>query len=93
MQTISLVYGVSLVPCLQIGMTEIQTVKANPIFEGNFDVYTLHNYSVSPSETFEVLAQSGRCIQAVKHKQKSVFGVLFHPEVRNPEVLNRFLKL
>ncbi|MGD6932987.1 MAG: glutamine amidotransferase-related protein [Candidatus Bathyarchaeia archaeon] len=93
MQTISLVFENPLKPCLQVGMTEIQTVKDNPLFEGNFSVYTLHNYSVSASETFEVLAQSGNCIQAFKHKEKSVYGVLFHPEVRNQEILKRFLEL
>ncbi|XHH08830.1 MAG: hypothetical protein ACFCUE_14875 [Candidatus Bathyarchaeia archaeon] len=93
MQTISLIYDVPLMPFLQIGMTETQTLKENPLFEGNFNVYTLHNFSVSPSETFEVLAQSGRCIQAIKHKQKQVYGVLFHPEVRNPDVLKRFLTI
>ncbi len=93
MQIINLAYGEPLNPCLQIGMTEIRTVKENPLFEGNFSAYTLHNYSVSQSQTFEVLAQSGKCIQAIKHKQKNVYGVLFHPEVRNLEILKRFLAL
>jgi GMP synthase (glutamine-hydrolysing) len=93
MQIINQVFGEPLSPCLQIGMTEIQTVKENPLFEGNFSAYTLHNYSVSPSETFEVLAQSAKCIQAIKHKQKDIYGVLFHAEVRNPDVIRRFLAL
>lgn len=93
MQTINLVFDNPLKPYLQIGMTEIQTVKENPLFEGDFNVYSLHNYSVALYETFEVLAQSGSCIQAIKHKEKNVYGVLFHPEVRNPEVIKRFLQL
>jgi len=92
-QTISQLYNTPLTPCLQIGMTEIQTVKDNPLFEGKISVYTLHNYSVSPSEAFEVLAKSEECIQAVKHKQKNIYGVLFHPEVRNLDIIRRFLKL
>jgi GMP synthase-like glutamine amidotransferase len=93
MQIITLAFGEQLSPCLQIGMTEIETVKENPLFEGKFSAYTLHNYSVSPSDTFEVLAQSSRCIQAVKHKQKDIYGVLFHPEVRNLDIIKRFLIL
>lgn len=93
MQTVSRLYNVQLTPCLQIGMTEVETVKENPLFEGKFSVYTLHNYSVSPSEAFEVLAKSGSCIQAVKHKHRELYGVLFHPEVRNPDVIRRFLRL
>ena len=93
MQTISLLYDAPLSPCLQIGMTEIQTAKDNPLFEGNISVYTLHNYSVSPSDAFEVIAQSDKCIQAQKHKQRNLYGVLFHPEVRNPDIIRQFLKL
>jgi GMP synthase-like glutamine amidotransferase len=93
MQTLSLVFDVPLTPCLQVGMTEIKTVKENPLTQGAFSVYTLHNYSVSPSLTFDVLAESAKCIQAIKHKQKNIYGVLFHPEVRNQEILKRFLTL
>jgi GMP synthase (glutamine-hydrolysing) len=93
MQTISLVFDVPLAPCLQVGMTEIKTVKENPLFQDSFTAYALHNYSVQHSQTFDVLAQSAKCVQAIKHKQKNIYGVLFHPEVRNQEVLRRFLAL
>ncbi len=93
MQTLSLVFDVPLTPCLQVGMTEIKTVKENPLTQGTFSAYALHNYSVSPSTTFDVLAKSAKCIQAIKHKQKDIYGVLFHPEVRNQEILKRFLTL
>jgi GMP synthase-like glutamine amidotransferase len=93
MQTITQVYGIPLTSCLQIGMTEIDTLKENPLFHGSFKAYALHSYSVASSQTFEVLAESQKCIQAVKHKQKNVYGVLFHPEVRNPDILQRFVKL
>ena len=93
MQTISLVFSEPLQPCLQIGMTEITTLKDNPLFQGDFKAYTLHNYSVAPSQTFEVLAESSKCIQAIKHKQKDIYGVLFHPEVRNQEILKRFIQI
>ena len=93
MQTISLVFDESLVKCLQIGMTEITTLRDNMLFKGDFRAYALHNYSVKPSPNFEALAKSTKCIQAMKHKQKNIYGVLFHPEVRNPEILKRFCKL
>jgi GMP synthase-like glutamine amidotransferase len=93
MQTISLVFDEPLTPCLQIGMTDISTHKENALFQGTFKAYTLHNYSVAPSQTFEALAESTKCIQAIKHKQKEVYGVLFHPEVRNQEILKRFIQL
>jgi GMP synthase-like glutamine amidotransferase len=93
MQTIGIVFGVPLTPCLQIGMAEISTLKENPLFQDNFKAYTLHNYSVESNQNFETLAKSTGCIQAVKHRQKNVYGVLFHPEVRNQEILKSFVKL
>lgn len=93
MQVTSLIYGVPLTPCLQVGMTEITTQKANPLFEGTFQAYTLHSLSVQPSETFTVLAYSAKCIQAIKHKQKPIYGILFHPEVRNQGLLKKFLQV
>ena len=93
MQTISLVFDESLTSCLQIGMTEITTLKENPLFQGDFKAYALHNYSVGVCQNFETLAESTKCIQAIKHKQKNIYGVLFHPEVRNQDILQRFIQL
>jgi GMP synthase-like glutamine amidotransferase len=90
MQTIALVFGVPLRGCLQVGMAEISTLKINPLFEGEFKAYTLHNYSVEANQYFETLAQSTKCVQAIKHKQKNIYGVLFHPEVRNQYILKCF---
>jgi GMP synthase-like glutamine amidotransferase len=91
MQTIGLAFGLRLKKCLGIGMTQITTVKANPLFSHTFKAYALHNFSVEPSSEFEVLAESAQCIQAIKHGQKNVYGVLFHPEVRNQEIIERFI--
>ena len=93
MQTIGLLFEEPLTPCLQIGMTEVSTLKDNPLFQGTFKVYTLHNCSVQPSQNFEALAESTKCTQAIKHKQKKIYGVLFHPEVRNQEILKHFIQL
>jgi GMP synthase-like glutamine amidotransferase len=92
-QTISLLFGEPLKNCLQIGIADIKTLTATPLFEGNFKAYTLHNFSVEPSPTFTALAESTRCTQAVKHIHKEIYGVLFHPEVRNLDILQRFVKL
>lgn len=93
MQTISLVFDVSLVKSVEIGMTQVFTVNENSLFSTSLEAYSLHNYSVAPSEHFEVLAKSSLCIQAIKHKKKPIYGVLFHPEVRNEEILKRFTQL
>jgi GMP synthase-like glutamine amidotransferase len=93
MQTIGLVFDEPLTPCLQIGIAEVCTLEDNPLFQGAFKAYTLHNYTIQPSHNFDALAESTKCTQAVKHKQKNIYGVLFHPEVRNQEILKRFIQL
>ncbi len=92
-ETIAKVFGVSLSSCLQIGMVEVKTTAVNPLFEGHFKAYALHSLTIEPSETFVVLAKSDQCIEAVKQKDKPIYGVLFHPEVRNSEILSRFVQL
>ncbi len=92
-ETIGKVFGVPLQSCLQIGMTEVVTVANNPLFNGTFKAYALHSLALEPSEPFAALARSDRCVEAVKHKNKQIYGVLFHPEARNPEILQHFIQL
>jgi len=56
------------------------------------EVYHLHNNYIDFSKLndFEICSKSGRVSQAVKHKNKKIFGVLFHPEVRNKEIILNF---
>ena len=42
------------------------------------------------SDEFDVLAESKYCPQAIKHKEKPYFAVLFHPEVRNKKIIENF---
>jgi GMP synthase (glutamine-hydrolysing) len=94
MQTIIRLYGETLVPCQQVGMTEITVTKPNPLFSGTFQAYSLHTYSLlAESRTFDAIAESAKCVQAIAHKQKQIYGVLFHPEVRNNEIFKRFIEL
>ena len=90
METIGTVFGAQLTRSLEIGMTEIVTTKENPFFAGNFRAYSLHSCCVKNANNFEVWAESKKCIQAIKHKHKKIYGVLFHPEVRNAEILKQF---
>jgi GMP synthase (glutamine-hydrolysing) len=91
MQTIGVVFGARLEKCFEIGMVQVTTLMSNPLFSSSFKVYALHNYSVQPSQEFDMLADSATCAQAIKHKQKEIYGVLFHPEARNKEILHRFV--
>jgi GMP synthase-like glutamine amidotransferase len=93
MQTLGVLFGLNLLECLEIGMTQVTTVKSNLLFEGEFKAYSLHNFTVEAGDDFEVIAKSEECVQAMKHRHKPIYGVLFHPEVRNEEVLKRFIQL
>jgi ABC transporter with metal-binding/Fe-S-binding domain ATP-binding protein len=85
---------------LRIGMTKAKVVKttgtAEKIFENreNFEVYELHKNAVTLPDCFEALAvadDDGRVL-AAKHRDKEIYGVLFHPEVRNEYIVENFLK-
>lgn len=92
MQIIGLMFNSYLKKCQEIGMKEIKTTKENPLFSSSFRVYELHNFTIEPSKDLEVLAKSEKCIQAVKHKERNIYGVLFHPEIRNKEIIERFVQ-
>jgi GMP synthase (glutamine-hydrolysing) len=93
METAGAVFGAPLRRYLEIGMTPIQVVKENPLVSGDFKAYSLHSVCVEESADFEVWAKSAHCIQIVKHKRKEIYGTLFHPEVRNQEILTKFIQL
>lgn len=57
------------------------------------EVYHLHNYNVSLPREFENYAKNVKISQAIKHKTKEIYGVLFHPEVRNKELIKNFCKI
>jgi GMP synthase-like glutamine amidotransferase len=93
METIGTVFGVPLIKCLEIGMTSIISLSENPLFSADFKAYSLHTYCVEPSEEFAIWAKSAKCIQVIKHVTKPIYGTLFHPEVRNQEIIKSFIEL
>jgi len=56
------------------------------------EVYHLHNNYVDFSDEFEIF-NKGEVVQAAKHKLKDIYGVLFHPEVRNKKMILEFVKI
>lgn len=91
MKSIALAFGLSLKPCLEIGMIQINTVRENPLFCSTFTAYAMHDSSLVPSDEFYVIAESNQCVQAIMHKQQDIYGVLFQPEVRNKEIIQHFI--
>jgi GMP synthase (glutamine-hydrolysing) len=55
-------------------------------------VYHLHNNYIDVNKDFEVFSSS-KFIQAVKLEKKEIYLTLFHPEVRNKELIKNFIEL
>lgn len=95
MQILSLIFGGVLIENKEIGQIKIHFEREFFNFKSPLaEVYLLHNYAVL-NKDFEVFASSQEIEipQAVKHKTKEIYGVLFHPEVRNKEMILNFINL
>lgn len=67
---------------------EIDILNENTIFKdigSPMTVWSSHKDEVhSVPEEFEIIANSSLCdVEAMKHKEKDIFGIQFHPEVHH----------
>ena len=94
MLALAAAFGGSNVPCCEIGMTDVRVTAPDPLFAGmtGFPAYELHERAVETPRGFIPLAVSDRCVQAIRHRSLPLYGLLFHPEVRNEWVIERFLQ-
>ena len=92
MQVISAVFGGKIIPQPVIGLEEIDITLETPLLGSprKIEGYHLHNFGVTSPEGFQVIAESQGCIAAFKHRQMPIYGIAFHPEVRNKWILERF---
>ncbi|MDO5116544.1 MAG: gamma-glutamyl-gamma-aminobutyrate hydrolase family protein [Synergistaceae bacterium] len=88
----------------ELGFKKIKICKQDPIFKNVSDgseFLMLHRDEVKVlPEEFDILASSQMCqIQAIKHKNKPIYGFQFHPELYSDEcyaghqILKNFLSL
>jgi len=95
MQVISSVYGGSIVQNQAIGLEEIEIVRDSPLLgkPRQIEVYHLHNYIATLPEGLSLLAGRIDAVEAFKHCTNPTYGIIFHPEVRNHWILERFANL
>jgi len=95
MQSISSLYGGSVLPCPAIGLTEIEIHRESLLLgePGSLEVYQLHNHAATLPQGFSLIAGSSDAALAFQHPFLPTFGLLFHPEVRCRWILERFAKL
>lgn len=92
MQIISLIYGGKMKNKAEMGYYKETFTKPFLGMEGEQEVYHLHNnYTTLPKDFLSFTKSS--MPQAIKHKTKNIYGVLFHPEVRKEEIIMNYLKI
>ena len=92
LQAMILAFGGSLEMKTGIGMTLVKSLHEGGFIDrSEFMAYELHRYGPCPPDVFVVLAKSESCIQVVKHRSLPCYGVMFHPEVRNEWIVEKFL--
>ena len=98
MQMLGVCFGGTVTESPGFGMTEIEIIDpGDPLFceqmKTTFQAYEMHQYGILPGDNFTVIARSESGVQAVRHRNRPVWGVQFHPEVRNEWVVKQFLEL
>lgn len=94
MQIMGLLFGGKIKQKTEIGFFKETFKKEFLGLRGENEVWHLHNNFVDFSKLsdFEIFCSSKNVQQAVKHNKKSIYGVLFHPEVRNKNLIINFLE-
>jgi GMP synthase (glutamine-hydrolysing) len=89
---IQLVFGAKLMKTQEIGVVDVDFEKDFFGLVGKQKVYSLHG-RFSLSSEFEIFGKTQECVHAVKHKDKEIYSTLFHPEVYNKEIIEKFCGL
>ncbi|HOJ96701.1 MAG TPA: hypothetical protein PK024_07710 [Methanospirillum sp.] len=90
--------GGTVMPVTEIGMIPIQVTEIGAgdiLMQGRdeFAAYALHQYTATRSPLWTSLATSTLTDQVVRHCLYPWYGVLFHPEVRNEWLIERFVAM
>ncbi len=92
MQVISLIYGAKLKKETEIGFYKEKFAYEFLGMSSEKEVYHLHNNYATIPKDFESFTKS-KIPQAIKHKTREIYGVLFHPEVRNELMIKNFVHI
>lgn len=90
MQIIGLIFGSELKNKREIGFYKENFIKEFIGLKDEREVYHLHSNYITLPKKFEKFTDS-KIPQAIKHISKPIYGVLFHPEVRNKVLIEIFI--
>ena len=97
MQILALQFGCRLGDGQEIGLQSVDFGKKFLEIEGVREVYCLHNKTIVEDALFKkqfivnARTKDTQYIQAITHKTKPFYGILFHPEVRNKDLIKNFV--
>ena len=69
--------------------TQVTIMQEDKLFTGLPEKFTAnvdHRWCVPNPKNFDIIAVSYHCIEALKHKEKEIYWVQFHPEILEWEV-------
>ena len=91
-QVIAKVFGSEIIEGEEIGFFKLEINKKDKILENvdMHEIYCLHTKSLVCPKGFEIIAKT-KYPQIIK--KDNIYGVLFHPEVRNKKLIHNFVKL
>lgn len=94
MQAISLAYCSPIEKRSEIGLCQISIEKRTDLLgeKRAIEGYHLHSHTPSVPQGFDVIATSKNGTDAFCHRTLPIYGIIFHPEVRNTWVLGNFIK-
>lgn len=92
MQVISAAFGGRIIPGPAIGLHRIEIIAETPLLgvPRQIEGYHLHRFGATLPEGFLLVAGTPSIVEAFIHPRKPIYGIGFHPEVRNRWILERF---
>ncbi|MBN1785466.1 MAG: gamma-glutamyl-gamma-aminobutyrate hydrolase family protein [Candidatus Methanofastidiosa archaeon] len=95
MQVLSMLYGGNVYKWTSIGLHNIDILYESFLLGGlrTMEGYHLHNYGAEAPINFRLIAVDGQHTLAFESRDEKIYGILFHPEVRNLWVIENFLAI
>ena len=93
-QILGQIFDETLVKVKEIGMIPVRIISENKLVdEKEINVYSLHKNGFKVLKNFLIMGESENCPQIIKHKTKEIYGISFHPEVRQEKIIKKFLEI
>ncbi len=90
MQIIAKEFGINIVENMIIGVKKIEVIAENKLCNRSFNAYFLHTKTAEHGFETIAIAKGKPCM--IKHPKKEIYGCIFHPEVTNPEMIDKFVR-